>query len=109
MHFRTPSSRSVTAALFCDVFAVVCATSKKVQATKGARVAAVQRLMNVMCTQLLHTMRHVIPGGWEESLGVDIGSSLMKGSQMKFLRSLIEDVRTWFKGSEWDGSANLED
>ena len=31
----------LTAALFCDVFAVVCATSKKVQATKGARVAAV--------------------------------------------------------------------
>ena len=53
----------LTAAFFCDVFAVVCATSKKVQATKGARVAAVQGLMNVMCTQLLHTMRHVIPGG----------------------------------------------
>ena len=53
----------LTAAFFCDVFAVVCATSKKVQATRGARVAAVQGLMNVMCTQLLHTMRHVIPRG----------------------------------------------
>ena len=41
-----------TAAFFCDVFVVLCATSKKVQATKGARVAAVQGLMNVMCTQL---------------------------------------------------------
>ena len=59
-----------TAAFFCDVFAVVCATSKKVQTIRGARVAAVQGLMNVMCTQLLHTMRHVIPGGWEETLGV---------------------------------------
>ena len=86
------------------VFAVVCATSKKVQATKGARVAAVQGLMNVM-----YTMQHVIPGGWEESLGVDVGSSIIKGSRMKFLRSLIEDVQTRFKRAEWDGSANLED
>ena len=98
-----------TATFFCDVFAVVCATSKKVQATKGARVAAVQGLMNVMCTQLLHTMHHVIPGGWEESLGVDIRSSLIKGSRIKFLRSLIEDVQTRFKGTEWDGSAKVED
>ena len=52
--------------------------------------------MNVMCTQLLHTMRHVIPGGWEESLGVDVGSSVIKGSRMKFLRILIEDVQTRF-------------
>ena len=98
-----------TAAFFCDVFAVVCATSKKVQATKGARVAAVQGLMDVMCTQLLYTMLHVIPGGWEESLGVDVGSSLIKGSRLKFLRSLIEDVQTRFNGTEWDGSATVED
>ena len=65
--------------------------------------------MNVMCTQLLHTMRHVIPGGWEESLGVDVGSSLIKGSPMKFLRSLIEDVQTRFKGNGWDGRAIVED
>ena len=65
--------------------------------------------MNLMCTQLLHTMCHVIPGGWEESLGVDVGSSLIKGSRMKFLCNLIEDVQTRFKGTEWDGSANLED
>ena len=88
-----------TVAFCCDVFAVVCATSKKVQATKGARVAAVQGLMNVMCTQLLHTMRHVIVGGWEEWLGVDVGNNLIKGSRMKFLRSLIEDVRTRFNGT----------
>ena len=99
----------LTAAFFCDVFAVVCATSKKVQATRGARVAAVQGLMNVMCTHLLHTMRHVIPGGWEESLGVDVGSSVIKGSRMNVLRSLIEDLQTGFKRAEWDGSANLED
>ena len=65
--------------------------------------------MNVMCTQLLHTMRHVIPGGWEESLCVNVGSSLIKGSRMKFLRSFIEDVQTRFKGTEWDGSATVED
>ena len=53
----------LTAAFFCDVFAVVCATSKKIQATKGAQVDAVRGLMNVMCTRLMHTMRHVIPGG----------------------------------------------
>ena len=98
-----------TAAFFCDIFAVVCATSKKVQATKGARVAAIQGLMNVMCTHLLHTMRHVIPGAWEESLGVDVGSSIIKGSRMKFLCTLVEGVQTRFRGTEWDDSANLED
>ena len=30
-----------TAAFFCDFFVVVCATSKKVQGTRGAQVAAV--------------------------------------------------------------------
>ena len=74
---------------FCHVFAVVCATSKKVQATRGARVSTVQGLMNVMCTQLLHTMRHVIPMGWEESLGVEVGSSPIKGRHIKFLRTRI--------------------
>ena len=48
-------------------------------------------------------------GGWEESWGVDVGSSVIKGSRMKFLRRLIEDVQTRFKRAEWDGSANLED
>ena len=98
MHFRTPFSSS-RLFFFCDAFAVVCATNKKVQATRGARVAAVEGLMNVMCTQLLHTMRHVIPAGRDESLGVDVGSSLIKGSQMKFLRTLIEDVLTRFNGT----------
>ena len=97
------------AAFFCNVFAVVCATSKKVQGTRGAQVAAVQGLMNVMCTQLLHTMRHVILGEWEESLGVEVGSSPIKGSRMKFLRSLIEDVQTRFNGTQWGGSATVED
>ena len=62
--------------------------------------------MNVMCTQLLHTMRHVIP---EESLGVEVGSSPIKGSWMKFLRSLIQGVRTRFNGTRWGGSATVED
>ena len=98
-----------TAAFFCDVFAVVCATSKKFPVTKGAQVAAVHGLMTVMCTQLLQTMRHVIPGGWEESVGADVGSSLIKGSRMNFLRSLIEDVQARFNGTQWDGSATVED
>ena len=98
MHFRTPLFSSHRP-FFTFFFAVVCATSKKVQATTGARVAAVQGLMNVMCTQLLHTMRHVILGGWEESLGVEVGSSLIKGSRMKFLRTLFEDVQTRFNGT----------
>ena len=42
-------------------------------------------------------------------MGVDVGSSVIKGSRMKFLRSLIEDVQARFKRAEWDGSANLED
>ena len=65
--------------------------------------------MNVMCTQVLQAMCHVIPGGWDESVVVDVGSSLMKGSRMKFLRSLIEDAQTRFNGTQWDGSATLED
>ena len=69
----------------------------------------VQGLMNVMCTQPLHTTRHLISEGWEEWLGVDIGSGLIKGSRMKFLRSLIEDLQTRFKGTEWDASATVED
>ena len=69
-----------TSAFFCAVFAVVCATSKKVQATRGTKVATVQGLMNAMCTQLLHTKCHVVPLGWEEPLGVEVGSSPIKGS-----------------------------
>ena len=65
--------------------------------------------MNRTCTQLFHTMRHVIPRGWEESLCVDVGSSRIKGSRTKFLRSLIEDVQTRFNGTHWDGSATVED
>ena len=42
-------------------------------------------------------------------MGVDVGSSLIKGSRMKFLGSLFEDVQTRFKGSEWDGRATVED
>ena len=53
-------------------------------------------LMNVMCTQLMHTMRHVIPGGWEEGVGVEVGSSPIQGSRIKFLHTLIEDVQKHF-------------
>ena len=49
------------------------------------------------------------PREWEESLGVEVGSSLIKGSRMKFLRSPIEDVKKRFNGTQWDGSAIVED
>ena len=42
-------------------------------------------------------------------MGVDIGGSLIKGTRMKFLRSLIEDVQTRFNGTQWDGSATRGD
>ena len=63
----------------------------------------------MICTHLLHTMCHVIPWGWGETLGVEVGSSLIKGSWVKFLRALIEDVQTRFNGSQWVGSAVVED
>ena len=47
--------------------------------------------------------------GWEESLGVEVGSSLIKGGRMKFLHTLIKDVQTSFHGSQWVGSAMVED
>ena len=72
------------AAFFCALFAVVCATSKKNQGTRGARVAAFQGLMKVMCPQLLHSMCHVIPGGSEESLGVETRSNWEKGSRVRW-------------------------
>ena len=95
--------------LFLRCFCCSLCHKQESSSDRGARVAAVQGLMNVMCTQLLHTMRHVILGGWEESLGIDVGSSLIKGSRMKFLRSLIDDVQTRFNGTQWDSSATMED
>ena len=44
-----------------------------------------------------------------ESFGVHVGSSLINCSRIKFPRSLIEDVQTRFKRTEWDGSATVED
>ena len=42
-------------------------------------------------------------------LGVEVGSGLIKGSRLKFLRALIEDVQPRFNGSQWVGSAMVED
>ena len=53
----------LNAAFFADIFAVVGATSKEIQAANGAQMDAVRVLMVVMCTELMHTMSHVIPGG----------------------------------------------
>ena len=64
--------------------------------------------MNVMCTQLLHTIRHVIPRGWEESFGVEVGSSPIKASQIMFLRTLIEHVQKHFNESQWVGGVQVE-
>ena len=64
--------------------------------------------MNVMCTQLMHTMRHVIPGGWEEGFGVEVGSNPIQGSRIKFLHTLIEDVQKCFNESKWGGGVALE-
>ena len=55
--------------------------------------------MNMMCMQLLYTMCHVILGEWQESLGVEVRSSPVKGSRMKFVRTLIQDVQSRFNGS----------
>ena len=64
--------------------------------------------MNVMCTQLMHTMCHVIPGGREEGFGVEVGRSPIQGSRIKFLRTLIEDSQKRFNESEWGGGVTLE-
>ena len=42
-------------------------------------------------------------------LGVEIGSSLIKGNRMKFLHPLIEDAQTCFNGSQWVDRAMVED
>ena len=87
----------------------IIATSNKVQGTRGARVAAVHGLINVMCTPLLYTMRHVTPRRWEEVLRFEVGRSPVKCSRINFLRNLIEDVQTRFNGTHWDDSATAED
>ena len=57
-----------------------------------------------MCTQFLHVSCHSGGGG-----GVEVASSAIKGSRVNFLRALIEDVQTHFNGSQWVGSAMVED
>ena len=57
--------------------------------------------MNVMCTQLSHTKPHVIPRGCEELFDVEEERSLIKGSRIKFLRTLVEDVQASFHDFEW--------
>ena len=64
--------------------------------------------MNAMCTQLMHTMRHVILGGSEEGLGVEVGSNPIRGSRTKFLCTLIEDVRKRFNESKWGVGVAVE-
>ena len=95
-----------TAAFFCDVFGGLCQKQESTGVEGGARVAAVHGLMNVMCAQLLHTMHHLI--GWEAAFDLKVGSSLIMGSQMKFLSARIEDVQTRFNGSECVGSAMMK-
>ena len=61
-----------------------------------SQVDAVRVLMNVMCTQLLHTRHHIIPGEWKESFGVELERSSITGSRFKFLRTLVEYVQAHF-------------
>ena len=41
--------------------------------------------------------------GWEEGFGVEVGSSPIQGSRIKFLCTVIEDVQKRFNESEWGG------
>ena len=54
-----------------------------------------------------HASRHY--RGWEELLGVEVGSSPIKGSQIKFLCTLIDDAQTRFNISQLVCSATVED
>ena len=69
----------VTEASFCNIFAAVCATNKKVLTTRGAQVDAVRGLINVLYTQLVHTRHHIIPRGCKESFSVEVEGCPIKG------------------------------
>ena len=81
----------VSAAFFADVFTIVCASSKLVQANQGVTIDAVRGLVNVMCSQLAHLHTYVLEGGWESRLCVDPAISPVRGSRACFLNALIAD------------------
>ena len=53
-------------------------------------------------------MCHMILGGWEEGLGVEVGSSPIQGSRIKFIRTLMEDMQKRFNEFEWGGGVAVE-
>ena len=87
------------------ILILILQLSKEVQTTRGAQVDAVRGLMNVMCT---HTKHHVIPRGWEESFGVEVERSPIKGNRLKFLRTLVEDAQAHFDEFEWVGGVPVD-
>ena len=50
----------------------------------------------------------VLPGGWEASFGVEVGSSAIKGRRIMFRGTLIEDVQKHFDESQWVGGVQVE-
>ena len=74
------------AAFFCDGFAVVCATSKKIQTKKAAQVDALWGLVNVMCIQLSHTRHHIILGGGRNPSVVTSAAAPSKAATLNLLK-----------------------
>ena len=91
----------VTAAFFADVFQVVCVTSKLFQSKSGVRIDAVRGAVNVLSSQLLHMTDHIVPGGWEEGLGVELAISPVRGSRASFLQALASDLQRRFAPGDW--------
>ena len=99
----------VSAAFFADVFTVVCAGSKLVQANRGVTIDAVRGLVHVMCSQLANLRTHVLEGGWESRLCVDPAISPVRGSRACFLNTLISDLQSRFAEGNWVNPDSLPD
>ena len=99
----------VSAAFFADVFTIVCAGSKLVQANRGVTIDAVRGLVNLMCSQLAHLRTHVLEGGWESRLCVDPAISPVRGSRACFLNALIADLQSRFAQGNWVNPDSLPD
>ena len=52
-----------SAGFFADVFTIVCAGSKLVQANRGVTIDAMRGLVHVMCSQFAHLRTHVLEAG----------------------------------------------
>ena len=99
----------VTCAFFCDVFEVVCVTSKLAQRKSDLRINVVRGMVKVLCTQLISMQTHVVPGGWEDQLAFDPQSSPVRGSRLHFLRALVADLEKRFSEGEWVQAEGVEE